>query len=161
MLDANQSILLVLLKGQNGGNARFTKKIEGGFSDRTQGSISFNVGKKKVKRKFKVSVTEEGRIEVDLNLKLQAIVEEYTGKQSLEGEEITKINQELSEMLTKDAEEIIRELQRANSDIFGVGRKLIAYHNKVWKTKNWNEDYRKVQFHPKVEVEIVDTGTLQ
>ncbi|MNO09876.1 hypothetical protein D3C81_2333810 [compost metagenome] len=64
-------------------------------------------------------------------------------------------------MLTKDAEEIIRVLQRANSDIFGVGRHLIAYHNKTWKTKNWDEDYRKVQFHPKVEVEIVDTGILQ
>ncbi|MNL68012.1 hypothetical protein D3C87_1926720 [compost metagenome] len=64
-------------------------------------------------------------------------------------------------MLTKDAEEIIRKLQQANCDIFGVGRKLIAYHNKVWKTQNWNEDYRKVQFHTKVEVEIVDTGILQ
>lgn len=55
----------------------------------------------------------------------------------------------------------MEEVQKANCDIFGVGRKLIAYHHNVWKEKNWSKDYRKVRFHPKVEIKIVDTGILE
>lgn len=160
-LNANQSIMLVLLKGRKGTNARFTKIIDKGDSQRERGYITINVGRKKMKRDYDVIVSDKGEIEVNLNLKLQAILEEYTGKRTLDDPEIAKINQELSEMLTRDAESVLREIQKANCDVLGVGRKLIAYHNKVWKTLKWSEDYRNVQFHPKVEVEIVDTGILQ
>lgn len=114
-----------------------------------------------MKRKFKVSVSADESVEVNLEIKLQAIVEEFPGEDSLKDKDLQKINQALSEILTKEAKSVVKEVQKANCDIFGVGRKLIAYHHNVWKEKNWSEDYRKVQFHPKVEVEIVDTGILE
>ncbi|WP_342435513.1 Ger(x)C family spore germination protein [Paenibacillus sp. FSL L8-0436] len=161
MLNPDQSILLVLLNGQKGKNARFTKKIVLGYPDNIQEYITINVGLKKVKRKFKVSVSADESVEVNLEIKLQAIVEEFPGEDSLKDKDLQKINQALSEILTKEAKSVVKEVQKANCDIFGVGRKLIAYHHNVWKEKNWSEDYRKVQFHPKVEVEIVDTGILE
>lgn len=161
MLDSYKSIMLSLLKGHKGKNARFTKKIDQGNSDNIKEFIIINVGPKKMKRKFKVTVSANESIDVNLELKLQAIVEENTGGRSLNGKELIKVNQELSEMLTKDAKAVVDELQKANCDIFGVGRQIIAYHNNVWRNKNWSEDYRKVQFHPKVDVKIVDTGILQ
>lgn len=159
-LNADQSTMLVLLKGRPSHDARFTRKIEINYPNKLHGIISFNVAKKKLKRKFKVHVTKDGDILVSLNLKLQAIVEEFTHEQPLNKQKLSSINQKLSEMLTEEAEDVIRELQKANSDILGVGRKLIAYHNNVWKTKDWSKDYQKVQFHTKVDVEIVDTGVL-
>ncbi|KWX71174.1 germination protein, Ger(x)C family [Paenibacillus jilunlii] len=161
MLNPDQSILLVLLMGQQGKNARFTKKIDLGYPDNIQEYITINVGLKKTKRKFKVSVSADGSVEVHLNLKLQAIVEEFPGDRSLKEKDLQKVNQALSEILTKEAESVVEEVQKANCDIFGVGRKLIAYHHNVWKDKNWSKDYRKVQFHPKVEVKIIDTGIIE
>lgn len=161
MLNPDQSILLVLLKGQKGKNARFTKKIDLGYPDHIQEYITINAGFKKVKRKFKVSVSADGSVEVDLELKLQAVVEEFPGKHLLKEEDLQKVNQAFSEILTKEAELVVKEVQKANCDIFGVGRKLIAYHHNVWRDKNWSKDYRKVQFHPKVEVKIVDTGIIE
>ncbi|MCE3203096.1 Ger(x)C family spore germination protein [Paenibacillus sonchi] len=161
MLNPDQSTLLVLLKGQKGKNARFTKKIDLGYPDNRQEYITINVGLKKVKRKFKVSVSADKSIEVHLELKLQAIVEEFPGELSLKEKDFQKVNQALSEILTKEAESVVEEVQKANCDIFGVGRKLIAYHHNVWKDKNWSKDYRKVHFHPKVDVKIIDTGIIE
>ncbi|QQZ61838.1 Ger(x)C family spore germination protein [Paenibacillus sonchi] len=161
MLNPDQSTLLVLLKGQKGKNARFTKKIDLGYPDNRQEYITINVGLKKVKRKFKVSVSADKSIEVHLELKLQAIVEEFPGELSLKEKDFQKVNQALSEILTKEAEWVVEEVQKANCDIFGVGRKLIAYHHNVWKDKNWSKDYRKVHFHPKVDVKIIDTGIIE
>lgn len=76
-LNAEDSIMLVLLKGRSGDNARFTKKIEDGP---LRGNISFNVGKKKVNRKFKVMVGKNGEIHVLLSIKLKGLIEEYTGR---------------------------------------------------------------------------------
>ncbi|WP_106765793.1 Ger(x)C family spore germination protein [Paenibacillus faecalis] len=159
-LDTDQSIMLVLLRGRHGENARFNRKLEIGSPDHLNGMISFNVGKKELVRKFKVHVAKNGDVHVELNLKLQAIVEEFTQDKKLNENNLGRVNEKLSEMLTAEAEEVVRKLQQANCDIFGVGRKLIAYHNDVWKTKDWNKDYQKVQFHTKVNVEIVDTGVI-
>ncbi|KWX80910.1 hypothetical protein AMQ84_01825 [Paenibacillus riograndensis] len=161
MLNPDQSILLVLLKGQKGKNARFTKKIALDYPDNIEEYITINVGLKKVKRKFKVSVSADKSVEVHLELKLQAIVEEFPGKRSLKENDLQKVNQAFSEILTKETKSVVEEVQKANCDIFGVGRKLIAYHHKVWKDKNWPKDYRKVHFHPKVDVKIIDTGIIE
>ncbi|BFH63112.1 Ger(x)C family spore germination protein [Paenibacillus azoreducens] len=160
-LNTDESIVLVLLKGRRGDSARLTKKIDINPSDSTHGEISFNVGKKKIKRKFKVYVSKNGDVHVNLSIKLKAIVEEYTGATPLNDKAISRVNKELSDILTKEAQDVIRKIQKANCDIFGVGRHLIAYHNHVWKQKNWAKDYRDVQFHTKVQVSVISTGVIQ
>ncbi|MDR9855263.1 Ger(x)C family spore germination protein [Paenibacillus sp. VCA1] len=156
-LNAEDSIMLVLLKGHSGDNARFTKKIDDGP---LHGDISFNVGKKKVKRKFKVTVARNGEVHVQLNIKLKGIIEEYTGTHPLDEKSILTVNKELSKILTDQARSVVRDLQKANCDIFGVGRELIAYHNNVWKHKDWNKDYSEVRFHTSVQVSIISTGII-
>ncbi|WP_339243477.1 Ger(x)C family spore germination protein [Paenibacillus sp. FSL F4-0243] len=159
MLNPDQSIMMVLLMGQQGKNARFTKKLDLGHSDDIRNFITINVGSKKIKRQFKVSVSADESIDVNLGLELQAVVEEFTDV--LDEKELKKVNQDLSDLLTKEAKTVVNEIQKANCDIFGVGRKLIAYHHNIWSNKNWSEDYRKVKFHTKVDVKIVSTGILQ
>ncbi|KKO52456.1 Ger(x)C family spore germination protein [Paenibacillus sp. DMB20] len=161
LLNTDQAIMLTLLKGGSGDNARFTKKIEMKDPNPILGSISFNVGQKKIRRSFKVKVSPQGDIDVYLGIKLHAIIEEYTGQHLLTEKNINSMNKKLSEMLTEQAEEVIRKVQEANCDIFGVGRHLIAYHNKIWRSKNWSTDYKEVRFHAKVDLNIVDTGVLR
>lgn len=159
MLNPDQSIMMVLLMGQKGKNARFTKKLDLGHSDDIRNFITINVGSKKIKRQFKVTIADDESIDVNLGLELQAVVEEFTDV--LDEKELKKVSQDLSDLLTKEAKTVVNEIQKANCDIFGVGRKLIAYHHNVWSNKNWSEDYRKVKFHTKVDVKIVSTGILQ
>ncbi|MEK3749882.1 Ger(x)C family spore germination protein [Paenibacillus sp. FSL E2-8871] len=159
MLNPDQSIMMVLLMGQQGKNARFTKKLDLGHSNDIRNFITINVGSKKIKRQFKVTIADDESIDVNLGLELQAVVEEFTDV--LDEKELKKVSQELSILLTKEAKTVVNEIQKANCDIFGVGRTLIAYHHNVWSNKNWSEDYRKVKFHTKVDVKIVSTGILQ
>lgn len=159
MLNPDQSIMMVLLMGQQGKNARFTKKLDLGHSDDIRNFITINVGSKKIKRQFKVTIADDESIDVNLGLELQAVVEEFTDV--LDEKELKKVSQDLSDLFTKEAKTVVNEIQKANCDIFGVGRKLIAYHHNVWSNKNWSEDYRKVKFHTKVDVKIVSTGILQ
>lgn len=160
-LGKDQSIMLVLMKGKSGGNARFTKTVNLDTTKPIRGSISYNVGNKKRKRVFHVSVARNGDVHVTLRLKLQAVIEEFTGPQLLDDKAVTRVNRELSSIMTEEAREVVRELQQANCDIFGVGRQLMAYHPKLWKRIDWNKEYRNVQFHTQVQVSIIDTGVIQ
>ena len=76
-------------------------------------------------------------------------------------DERKKLNKELSKQLTKEAKKITKKLQKANCDAFGIGRNLIAYHQDLWKKKNWHKDYEKVKFKPEVEVKILYSGVLK
>ncbi|NMO97843.1 Ger(x)C family spore germination protein [Paenibacillus lemnae] len=159
-LDTNQSTLLVLMSGEMGDNARMTRKLHITEPYLVQGDISFNLAKKKPKRKFKIHVHRNGEVSVDLHLKTYAVIEEFTGDQQLKVEILPDIQKRLSEMLTEEADSIISTLKQSNCDLFGVGRHLIAYHNKLWQTKNWDEEYRTLQFNTTIDVEIISTGVL-
>ncbi|WP_068499245.1 Ger(x)C family spore germination protein [Paenibacillus kribbensis] len=159
-LSTKQGPLYVLMTGKWKKTATFVKKVHPGPASDVQNFITYQAITQSVKRHLAVKVQRDGQIDVNLNLKLPVNVVEYARDHLQDKANVQRLNDQLSEIMTQDAEKIIRTLQESGCDAFGIGRQLIAHHPAVWKIMDWNKDYPNVRFHTQVTVDIVGNGIL-
>ncbi|MEB2494606.1 Ger(x)C family spore germination protein [Peribacillus frigoritolerans] len=156
-LSQEESTLFLLLNNKQSKYARFTTYVNGKKELNMNNFISLNVDH--IKRKLNVSVNDRGEVLVNLNLHLKVIVEEYPiGNVP---NKVDQLNNKLSNTFTNNAEEVIKKLQEANCDAFGIGRRLIAFHHDTWKEKNKTNYFKDVKFKSKVDVEIIQHGIVK
>ena len=154
--DKNTPILMLLL---NKFQIRNRNQINLLLSEEnTKDPISLNV--KKIKRKINTKVDAKSKeIKYSINLSVSVSITSFP-QQSIRKIEIKELNKKISSQLTKQAKQIIETAQKANSDVFGIGGNIKSYYPEVWKEIDWNEEYKNVEIDPKIEVEIIQTGTL-
>jgi Ger(x)C family germination protein len=153
------SVVYTMLTGEAHTTAMSTtKKIEN-KKNKLLNYITVKV--KKNKRKFDVDVSPSEKISAKIKLNLKVVVTEYPHDKLSTPSEIKKIEKKISKRFTKDAQKVIDKLQKMNSDPFGVGRHLIAYHYPVWKKLNWDETYPSIDFKASVDVEIIGHGIIE
>ncbi|MED3997464.1 Ger(x)C family spore germination protein [Peribacillus frigoritolerans] len=156
-LSQEESTLFLLLNNKKSKYARFTKYVNGNKELNMNNFISLNVDH--IKRKINVSVNDRGEVFVNLNLHLKVKVEEYPiGNVP---NKVDQLNNKLSNTFTNNAEEVIKKLQEANCDAFGIGRRLIAFHHDTWKEKDKTNYFKDVKFKSKVDVEIIQHGIVK
>ncbi|MEC0347777.1 Ger(x)C family spore germination protein [Peribacillus frigoritolerans] len=156
-LSQEESTLFLLLNNKQSKHARFTQNVNGNKELKMNNFISLNVDH--IKRKLNVSVDDSGEVFVNLNLHLKVIVEEYPiGNVP---NKVDQLNNKLSNTFTNNAEEVIKKLQEANCDAFGIGRRLIAFHHDTWKEKDKTNYFKDVKFKSKVDVEIIQHGIVK
>jgi Ger(x)C family germination protein len=157
-LNRQESTLMLLMAGRKAKNARLTIPVDQKQNPQVSNYITFEVNK--AKPKMKVTIKPGNRIDVDFPMKLTVSAVEYPLGELSQKTVVQKLNKQLSTILTARSQQIIQKLQRANCDVFGVGRHLIAFHHDTWKQLHWETDYRKVRFHPRVQVEVTGSGIL-
>ncbi|MBY0120435.1 Ger(x)C family spore germination protein [Bacillus sp. S/N-304-OC-R1] len=155
-LNHEDSVLFQLLSGYLSKMARFTKKIYD--TNSVKDYITFDVSK--VKRKLVIKAKDSSNIIVDINLFIKATVIEFPHDVLDSNKEIKKLNSILSKELTDQAQSVLSQLQEANCDGLGIGRRLAALHYHVWKDLDWKDTYPTITFNPKVNVEIVQKGII-
>ncbi|MFS0838368.1 Ger(x)C family spore germination protein [Paenibacillus sp. 1P03SA] len=158
-LNVEESILYSLLMGAHKKTARFVRKIKEGDRHNLENYITFDAGGQKSKRKMKVQVRDR-HVDVYLDLNLPVKVTEFAEDHLHEKDTVNRLNKDLSDLLTRDAEAVIRKLQESGCDAFGIGRRIIAHHPALWKSMDWEQEYKNVRFHPKVTVRIVGSGVF-
>lgn len=72
--------------------------------------------------------------------------------------EMDKLNKALSKSFSKEAVQVIKKLQKANCDAFGIGRHLIAFHPETWKEKDQKTYFKNVKFRTTIDVEVIQIG---
>jgi Ger(x)C family germination protein len=120
-------------------------------------SISFSINDSS--RTLDVLVDQGDKITCKIDVKVDIEVKTYP-QDFKEKLNVTKLNKDLSKELTKQAKEITKTLAKTNCDALGVGRQISSYHPQLWKKLNWEEAYKKVQFEPRVKVNITKTGNV-
>ncbi|MFE5320477.1 Ger(x)C family spore germination protein [Paenibacillus sp. NPDC056579] len=121
--------------------------------------ISFEV--RAMKRAFDVSVKPNTEA-IQCILKLDLYGEVRSSPTSI-GREIDRkaLEEELNASLGQRAKDVAGKLKQANSDVLGIGRRLRAHHNEMWKRLDWNEKFKEVVMNPEVNVHIQSTGILK
>lgn len=156
-ISAEQSTLYMLLQGKKGRIARLTEKV----NDRGKGElldyVTVNVTSNS--RKMKVEV-KDGEISAKINLDMKVKITEYPSDHLYVKGRIDEISKKLSVLLTEESKDIIKQIQEANSDIFGIGRRVRGYHPKVWNELNWDEAYPEITIEPNVKVEVIQHGII-
>lgn len=121
--------------------------------------IGVSFATRDISRNLEVEVDKKENITCKVNLTMD--IELLTYPQDFKNEiNIKKLNQELSKEFTKQAKEITNTLLEANCDALGIGRHISSFHPDLWKKINWDEEYKNVQFEPKVKVNIIKTGNV-
>lgn len=157
-LSTAQSPLYLLLLNKKGKSTRFTEKISNSHRLLMNNFITADL--KKMKRTLNLEVNKMNEITVTIHLNLKMEVTEYPSGYLNSERKRKYLSKELSQKFTHRSEKIIRKMQEANCDGFGIGRKLMASHPEIWKKLNWKKEYSKVKFIPKVQVQIMDTGIV-
>ncbi|MDQ0417375.1 Ger(x)C family germination protein [Croceifilum oryzae] len=113
-------------------------------------------------RKFDVDVTEDGKVKVDLQIKIKIAITELQTEIGSDYATMKKLEKALSEDLTRMSKQVISKMQKSGFDGFGIGRQLIAHHFSYWKKveKDWGDLYKTVQIEPQVEVETIHRGII-
>ncbi|MGP4061855.1 Ger(x)C family spore germination protein [Halobacillus sp. H74] len=150
-----QSTLYMLLQGKMGKVARMTAKVSDKHEEEILNYVTVNVMNNNKDLKLEVKGNE---ITAQLKLKMKVRIVEYPSDHLYVKGKIEGIRKNLSEVLTAESEKIIGQIQEANSDVLGIGRRIKGFHPKVWKELDWNEEYPEITIKPKVEVEILQHG---
>ncbi|WP_197224034.1 Ger(x)C family spore germination protein [Lysinibacillus sphaericus] len=157
-LTLEESTLFLIMSNQKKKVARFVSEIRDDKELRIQNYISYNFSK--VNSNLAVLSASPENIKVEINVKVDVNILEFPEDKLSNEEKIQQLNTLLSKDLTAKAEKLVKKLQASNSDLFGIGRELIAYHPKTWKQIKWEEKYPNINIRPKFEVEIVGHGVI-
>lgn len=156
-LSPEEGTILMLLEGIKGRVARITKKISEEHEIELMNYITVSV--MKLNRDLKIK-TKGDQISVLLDLSLKVRIIEYPFDHLTQKGKKQELAKKLSDALTKDAEQVIKKIQEANSDVLSIGRKVHAYHPDIYKKLDWNEAYPEITITPKVEVDIFQHGVI-
>ncbi|MGM0751048.1 MAG: Ger(x)C family spore germination protein [Bacillota bacterium] len=157
-LSFKESSLYLLLNNQKAKSARFVSKIANDNKMNIDNYITYNISKSK--SKLKIVSDTPGNIQVQIDVKMDISIVEYPQDKLTDKNELKKLNKEISKHLTEDAQKMIEKIQLANSDLFGIGRELIAFHPKTWEKINWEETYPSITIVPTIKVDIVGHGII-
>lgn len=158
LLTSEEGMMFLLLADQKGKKVQITEKVESGSDSDRKNYITVII--KKTTRKLDIQAKGSQGIQVNLQIDLHANVTEYPKDQLNKKSTITHLNQKLSELLTKRAEETVSKMQEANSDLFGIGRRLMAHHPEIWEKTDWKTEYPKIQIKSKVNVTVETHGII-
>lgn len=152
--------LYLLLSGEDLDTARFTKRVNNKPESELNREDFITIRTLNATQAMKITGTSRETVKVQIDVKMEVTVEEYPKDHLKNDRERKEINRKLSAIMTQEAKTIIAKTQEANSDVFGVGRELIAYHPEVWKALDKKNYYRDIEIIPNVDVQIITTGVL-
>lgn len=130
------------------------------LSERTKDSTALMLVSLKSKRKITVKYEQNGNPNVVINANVKASVIEYIGDLRLSNNsDKKKLEQEISNIITERANQIIKFLQEKNSDSIGIGTYVRnSMTHKKWKELKWSELYPQINIQCKVNIKITDHG---
>lgn len=159
ILEGEDATTLLYLNGEDSDVSRFTLKVNPEEARHQNQFISTSTFLKD--QTLKVKVDKQNKISAEITLKINITAVEYPLDQLSKKSAIKKLNKEISKQLTKKAEFVIQELQQANCDYFGIGRKVMAYHPNSWKAIDWVDTFPTIDIKAKIEAEITGTGIIK
>ncbi|WP_191561266.1 Ger(x)C family spore germination protein [Metabacillus idriensis] len=153
--DKEAPVLMLLLD-----KLRKRNNIELHLKDQEERINPLSINVKKVKRRVKTEVDEISKeIKYSINLSISVSISSYP-HHSNKAVEFKKLDKQLSSQLTQQAKRITEILQEANSDVLSIGRNIESNYPELWKSLNWQKEYKNVKIEPDIKVKIIDTGTL-
>lgn len=156
-LNSDETIMLLLLEGNKKGTHRMTRKVNA-MKDPLYNYITVDVVK--MKRRFNMTPNDQGSYDLNIDLVLKLDANEYPSDHLYKAGTVKRLNTELSEMFTKEANEVLNKLKEANCDYLGLGRHAQAYYYDTWKNQNWKDTYPTINMKANVTTEIIYHGII-
>ncbi|MFF3021306.1 Ger(x)C family spore germination protein [Gottfriedia sp. NPDC057948] len=152
-ITSDQSPVLLMLIGKYGNTGHFITNLPKKYKA-PYNTIAYEIIRPR--NHFSIT-TSKDKIEVNLKTEVYVRINGITSIKMLQEEEMLSI---IKKDLNKRAQDVIKDIQLANSDVLGIGRYLKEHQPEKWKKLNWEKEYPTVKIHPKIEVTILSTGAI-
>ncbi|AIF45242.1 Ger(x)C family spore germination protein [Virgibacillus sp. SK37] len=158
-LTGHQSKMMMILAEERGKNIELTFKVDNQEKENwLYNYVSFIISDADTKKDIMYDASS-GQFIVKLYIQVEVQIQEYASDHLYKKEKADELEKVIKERLYEDAIEVITKLQEVNSDVFGYGRDLLAYHAKKLHEKRLPENYFKdIQIKPIFQVTITETG---
>ena len=103
-----------------------------------------------------VQISKEG-ITIDLDIKIT--IDEFPENKLYDEKKRQKIQRYVQEKFDEEFTRVIKDLQKAKSDILGIGGMVRAYENSLYK-EPWRETYSTLPIKVTSKVTIIRTGIM-
>ncbi|MCM3616762.1 Ger(x)C family spore germination protein [Sutcliffiella horikoshii] len=157
-LDAAHSTVLLMLANKKGKIAQLNMMVKPEEENIRNRYMTLNIVKSKTKMKAEVNSPSD--IKVHLDMKITGTIAEYPKNHLVDKKAVKELEEKATENIQVQAEEVIKIIQEANSDILHIGQHLKVHHNKTWKELKWREVYPSIEIIPTVGVDITGTGII-
>lgn len=159
-LNSDQSAVMLMLSGAKMKNAEFTYQV----NDKDKENWLYNYVSYKVfssNHQSKFYKDNLGTIHAEINITLDIGIDEYPLDHLNEDNKAKDLSQKIKERLTNDSKDVIQLLQDSNTDLFGLGRDLLAYHPDLLKDGKLEKGYfENMKITPNISIDIKDTGVI-
>ena len=105
----------------------------------------------------------KGKPEATINIKSHASLSEYNCKVNLlDKKDIAKIEEKIEKEVKKNVSNLVKKIQKYNSDVIGVGKHLYHDNYPYWdkNEKKWDKIFPTVKFKIKVDIKIKRVGAI-
>lgn len=159
-LNKEQLRMLMILTGKERGRQRYSGKLEK-VSEEKNAYRSYSFSLKKGTLTMRVISQSKRPPKVELNVNIDIYVVDL-GKayHQYDAKYVNKIEKILGKQLEKEALETIQIMQKGNCDLIGIGERMKAFHPKIWRNINWEEDYPKMNIKPHFKVHILNVDRM-
>ncbi|RSD28351.1 Ger(x)C family spore germination protein [Mesobacillus subterraneus] len=132
------------------------KFSEGSFNLELEGE---KVSIKDLNSKHKMKVTKRNPHKVTVEIKIEGLVREYTGK-TLSPDVVKKIEKELEAIVNKETTAMIKDFQEKGIDPIGFGQ-FIKTKTRGFDFKRWEDEYKNLTVDVKTNVVITEVGIVE
>ncbi|WP_455662265.1 Ger(x)C family spore germination protein [Pradoshia sp.] len=154
-LPGEKGSLLLLMMNKGGRSAQFSineQKAKNALNKKV--TIISNKSKSKIRLKW-----DSGKPIYTIDLKLNVFISEYTNG-ILNKRDIDKLENYISDQMTKMAEDVTKTLNKSNCDALGLGHMMMVQNPEKFKGYDWDKDFKDITIVPKVKVHIISNGIL-
>jgi spore germination protein len=133
--------------------------------DYSKGTLKVNMGKEmaaveSIRSKYKMRLTARDPFTVNVQLKVKAVLNEYSGK-LVTPVLIKKIEKKLVEKIEIECAKLIRRFQEKNIDPVGFGQ-FVKSQTRGFNFNKWeNVDYQHLKVNVQADVSITESGVIE
>ncbi|MGR3763079.1 Ger(x)C family spore germination protein [Rossellomorea sp. NS-SX7] len=116
-----------------------------------------------IKSNSKIELADEDALEFDLDISMNARLQEINQKVDLKNpENLTILDKKISHEMEKEIKELIKYCQTVESDVLGFGEvyRSAVPHSNLTK-KKWRSMHKDIKVNVKIDFQIVRTGVVE
>ncbi|MET3574891.1 Ger(x)C family spore germination protein [Bhargavaea ullalensis] len=149
-LDPNEGKMLNLLTDESGKFLRETYMVKLGDE-----SVPVTIELIGARKNWDI-----GDSAIRLRYKIRVEIDEFPQGPVMKKDRIHELERQLTDAVEADMEKTVDKLQKAGSDAIGVGRRVRAFHPRLWKKGDWHDTFSELDIRVEAEVRIDRTGIL-
>lgn len=157
-MNADQTLRLLLMDRDRIKPRRFNIRVTDHEENRVNNYVTVDVEEKN--RELVVTREAAKQFNARIHVSLTLNIVEYPKDSLYIEEHVTDLNKDINKRLQTESEEVLRIIQEANCDYYGIGKHIRAFYYEDWQEMNWEETYPTIPLTVSMDTKVIYHGIV-